>query len=162
MRRRVQGMGSQSNLRLAHLLIAKSMAEALLVAALAVGFYLAAFPPYFRGSAEATSHGIAGWVVNQNAPWERVEVQLFIDDNFVASGRAELPRPDVLAAGFGRDEWHGYDFVMPRLLPGTHMARVYAVATSGRDVRKTLQLVGDAVLFGVDDQGISQQLPARQ
>jgi hypothetical protein len=42
------------------------------------------------------------------------------------------------------------------------MARVYAVATSGRDVRKTLQLVGDAVLFGVDDQGISQQLPARQ
>ncbi len=147
--------------KLAHLLIAKSMVEALLVAALAVGFYLTAFPPYFRGSAEATAHGIAGWVINQHAPWERVEVQLFVDDLFVASSKAELPRPDVLAAGFGRDEWHGYDFPLPPLPAGEHVARVYAVSTSGRGARKTLQLVGDAVRFGVDDQGISQQLPGQ-
>ena len=93
---------------LVRVLIVKSVAETILVAAIAVLFFLVAFPPFFRGWGEATSHSIAGWVVNDSAPWERVEVQLFIDDVFVGNAIANKPRHDVVAAGWAKDEWHGF------------------------------------------------------
>ena len=135
--------------RLVNILIGKSIAETVLVGAIAVFFFAHAFPPFFHGWGEATAHSIAGWVVDDAAPSERVEVQLFIDDVFIATGLANRARPDVRAAKWAKDEWHGYEFPLPTIAPGDHEARVYAVHTSSGGLRRTLQLVGDPIRFRV-------------
>ena len=134
--------------RLAQYLIAKTFIEALLVGTLAVGFYLTAFNPYFRGTVdEANSQHVYGWVVNERVPGMRAEVQLYIDGRFAASRVADLSRPDVKAAGRAADEWHGFDFDLPPLDPGEHEARVYVVHESGEGKRRTLQLIDKPVRF---------------
>lgn len=138
---------------LVQLLIAKSIAETLLVGTIAVVFYFTLFPPYFRGWGEVTSHEIAGWAVNEAAPWERVEVQLFIDGSFVASGVANLSRPDVMTAGWAADEWHGYSFASPSLSPGEHIAQIYALNSERSGQRRTLQQLGDRIRFVVSSNG---------
>lgn len=140
-----------SRSRLTYLLIAKSIAEAALIAALALTFYFTAFPPYYRGWGEVTpEQRIAGWAVNEAAPWDRVEVYLFIDGRFVASGTANLSRPDVSGAGYARDEWHGYLFDLPPLEKGEHEAHVYAIHKSAGGARQTLQLLGNPIRFSVE------------
>ncbi len=67
---------------LVHVLIGKSVVETLLVGALAVFTYLTVLPPYFHGWGEITKTGVAGWAVNNAEPWDRVEVQLYIDGRF--------------------------------------------------------------------------------
>ena len=142
--------------RLVNLLIGKSIIETLLVGALAVFTFLSVFPPSFHGWGEVTATGISGWAVNNNSPWERVEVQLFVDGKFVASGEANESRPDVAAAGWARDEWHGYTFVLTSLpveIPKAreYQARVYALHDSGAGARKSLQLLGNPIWFEVID-----------
>jgi hypothetical protein len=141
--------------QLVKLLIAKSILDTVLVGTIAVGFYLKAFPPVFHGWGEAVaaSHTISGWAVNSSDPWRRVEVQLFIDGKFVGTQLAQQSRPDVLAAGWSRDEWNGYNFVVSGLSAGTHEARVYALHSSGNGARYTLQLLGDPIRFEVDADG---------
>jgi hypothetical protein len=138
---------------LVNILIGKSIIETALVGAVAVFFFIQAFPPYFHGWGEATSHSIAGWAVNNASPGERVEVQLFIDNEFVATQKASLPRPDVLAAGWSKDQWHGFEFEPPPLAPGDHIAQVYVVHTSADGVRRTLQLLGDPISFRRNPDG---------
>src|ERR1051325_7539588 len=66
--------------RLTQLLIAKSVIEALFVAVCAVVFYYTAFSPHFRGWSDvADARSVAGWAVNEAAPAEPVEVQVYID-----------------------------------------------------------------------------------
>lgn len=142
-----------TRLRLFRILIGKSFAETLFVAVLAVGFFFTTFPPYFHGFGEATSDTISGWAVNNRAPWDRVEVQLFIDDRFVASGMANLSRPDVQHAGLSEDEWHGFSFPVLHMAAGVHEASVYAVHKSGGGTRRTLQLLGYPIRFAVDENG---------
>jgi len=139
--------------KLVNVLIGKAMLEVLLVSAVAVGFYIKAFPPFFHGWGEATTHAIAGWAVNKQSPWDRVQVQLFIDGKFIASGIANLARPDVVAKGWSKDEWCGYSFTPPILSEGSHEARVYALHGSGGGVRYTLQLLGDPISFHVNADG---------
>jgi len=141
--------------RLVNLLIGKSIAETILVGAIAVGVYLNAFPPTFHGWGEAVaaSRSIAGWAVNDADPWERVEVQLFIDGKLSGTQLANLSRPDVTAAGWSKDEWHGYNFALPSLAAGEHEARVYALRESGGATRYTLQLLGDPIKFVVNADG---------
>jgi hypothetical protein len=143
----------RGHMKLVHALIAKSLAETILVGALAVTFYLSAFPPSFHGWGEVLPHSIAGWAVNQADPWDRLEVELFIDGQFVAGSTANQSRPDLVAAGWARDEWHGYAFPAPQLSHGLHEARVYALHATSGGKRQTLQLVGDPILFGVDYDG---------
>jgi len=138
---------------LVHVLVGKSIAETLLVGALAVFTFITVLPPYFHGWGEVTEMGISGWAVNNAAPWDRVEVQLFVDGQFMAQGVANRSRPDVVAAGWSRDEWHGYTFPIKALNAGTHEARVYALHDSGDGLRKTLQLLGDPIPFSVDPNG---------
>jgi len=92
--------------------------------------------------------------VNEVAPWERVQVQLFIDGHFVASGRANLSRPDVMAAGWSADEWHGYSFAHLSLAPGEHIAQVYALNSDRAGQRRTLQQLGEPIRFSVDSNGL--------
>ncbi|HKE55077.1 MAG TPA: hypothetical protein VKB46_00180 [Pyrinomonadaceae bacterium] len=139
--------------KLVNVLIGKTILEVLLVSAVAVGFYLKAFPPFFHGWGEATPHTIAGWAVNNAAPWDRVQVQLFIDGKFITTGIANLSRPDVVAKGWARDEWCGFSFPPPSLSEGPHEARVFALHGSGGGVRYTLQLLGDPINFNVNADG---------
>jgi hypothetical protein len=138
---------------LVHVLIGKSILETLLIGILAVFTFISILPPYFHGWGEATDTGISGWVVNDRAPWDRVEVQLFVDGKFVASRVANESRRDVLLAGWSKDEWHGYTFTVTSMSEGLHEARVYALHDSGNGTRKTLQLVGDPIRFVVDVSG---------
>jgi hypothetical protein len=147
----------QPRSQLVNLLIGKSILETILVSTLAVVVYLNAFPPTFHGWGECVpdTRSIAGWAVNNAAPWDRLEVQLFIDDQFCGTQVAHLSRPDVVRAGWANDEWHGYSFSLSGLAPGNHEARVYAVHRNGD--RMTLQLLGDPIQFAVSGDGTWQQ-----
>ena len=140
-----------SRSQLVNVLIGKSILETILVGTLAVVVWTKAFPATFHGWGEAVgSQAIAGWAVNSASPWERVEVQLFVDGKLYGSQVAQLPRPDVAAAGWARDEWHGYNFALTELTAGAHEARVYALHRSGK--RITLQLLGDPIRFVATDE----------
>ena len=149
--------------QLVNLLIAKSVLETILVGTIALVVYLKAFPPTFHGWGEAVtaSQSIAGWVVSDAEPWRRVEVQLFVDGKLVGTQVASLSRPDVLAAGWSRDEWHGYSFQVTGLTPGAHEARVYALHSSANGERYTLQMLGDPIKFEVKEDGSWQMSHAK-
>ena len=133
--------------KLVHLLIAKSILETIFVGTLAVVVYVKLFPPTFKGWGEAVpaTQSISGWAVDDADPWRRVEVQLFIDGKLVGTTVAQLSRPDVMAAGWAKDEWHGYNFVVSDLGEGMHEAKVYALHQNGE--RYTLQMLGDPIQF---------------
>jgi len=139
--------------KLVNILLAKSIIETIFVGALAVVVYTKLFPPTFHGWGEAVveSRSISGWAVDNADPWRRVEVQLFVDGKFVGAQVAQLSRPDVVAAGWAKDEWHGYSFVVNGLGAGIHEARVYALHKQGN--RYTLQMLGDAITFEVAESG---------
>jgi hypothetical protein len=139
--------------RLIHVLIGKSIVETLVVGALAVFTFITVLPPSFHGWGEVTESGISGWAVNNAAPWERVEVQLFVDGKFVADGVADKYRPDVSSAGWAKDPWHGYTFVITSLPVGNYEGRIYAIHDIGRGARKSLQLLGDPIWFSVNEAG---------
>jgi hypothetical protein len=141
----------QRSSKLVNLLIAKSILETILVGTIVIVVHVKAFPPTFHGWGEAVpaSQSIAGWAVNSVDPWGRVEVQLFVDGRFVATQVASLSRPDVQAAGWSKDEWHGYEFRVSGMAVGPHEARVYAVHGSGRGEQYTLQMLGDPIKFQV-------------
>jgi hypothetical protein len=124
-------------------------------------FFVQAFPPHFRGWGEVDKHAIAGWANNNGNPTARVEVQLFVDGSFVAQQSADEFRPDVHAAGWALDDWHGYRFELPQLMPGQHQARVYATHTSRYGKRITLQLLGDPIDFVVENDGQVRGLKPR-
>lgn len=134
--------------RLTYYLIVKTIADVLLVAFLAVGFYLTAFNPYFHGWVDdANSRWIRGWVIDSIAPTEDVEAQLYIDGRFVESQPANQVRPDIVASRLAENERHGFFFNTPTLEEGEHEARVYAVYESGEGARRTLQLIGKPFRF---------------
>jgi hypothetical protein len=139
--------------KLFHLLVAKSILETIFVGTLAVIVYVKLFPPTFHGWGEAVveARSISGWAVDEAQPWRRVEVQLFIDGRFVGTQVAQLSRPDVVAAGWAKDEWHGYSFIVNGLGEGMHEAKVYALHRSGE--RYTLGMLGDAIRFEVTENG---------
>ena len=140
-----------TNRKLVHVLIGKSVIETLLIGALAVFTFIVVFPPHFHGWGEVTDQAIAGWAVNDAQPYQRVPVQLFINGQFVAATVADLSRPDVSAAGWADDAWHGYTFTLPSLPQGRHEARIYALHDSGNGKRKSLQLLGLPLTFTISD-----------
>lgn len=147
--------------RLSRTLIAKSIVEALFVVALAVHFSYTNINPFFRGSIDvADERTIEGWVVNEAAPDERVEVHLYIDEHFVSRRSADAPRADVLAAGRSRDAYHGFVFKTPPLPPrDDYRARVYAMHIAGDGTRRVLQEVGAATAFRVTANRENISLP---
>ena len=141
-------MNSKSRARLVHLLISKSIAEALLMTTVAVAFFFATTNPSLRGVLDAADKNyVTGWVVDESRASARVEVQLFIDDRFAADAVADKYRPDVHEARRADDDWHGFVFSTPQLTAGNHEARVYAVNANGGGARRTLQLIGKPYRF---------------
>ena len=150
-------MDTRSKSKLGHLLIAKSMAEALLITAVSVGFYFVTSNPYLRGVLDhADNQTVAGWAVDEGHPADRVEVQLYVDGIFVGDQAAAEFRPDLREAKRAEDDWHGFVFKLPPIPPGDHEARVYA---SGAGARRTLQLIGKPLrirVTGSDKGGASR------
>ena len=148
---------SRSNL--INLLITKSVAEALLVTATAVGFYLVTTNPNLRGWLDqADQRTVSGWVVDDKEAGIRVEVQLYVDDKFVADRSAADFRPDVHQARRAADDWHGFVFTTPELPKGEHEAKVYAVYGGRSFARRTLQIIGQPLRFRVEANA-GQTLP---
>lgn len=127
------------------------MTEALLVTAIAVGFYFVTTNRHLRGVLDrADQQTVTGWVVDEAQPAKRVEVQLFIDDAFISDTAADQFRPDVHEAKRAEDDWHGFVFQTPALRPGEHEARVYALHSGGGGARRTLQLIGKPFRFRIE------------
>lgn len=141
----------QRERKLTNFLIAKTVIEIIFVIILAAYFSYADFSPGFRGWLDiADEREISGWVVNGRATSSPVEVQLYIDNRFVANNFADRPRPDLVRAGRAESEHHGFAFETPPLNAGEHEARVFAVHASRGGVRRTLQLIGAPLRFRVE------------
>ena len=141
---------SRARARLTQLLIAKSIIEALFLAAVAVAFYYTTFSPHFRGWSDvADAHRVAGWAVNEAAPHRPVEVQVYINGRFAGNALADRSRPDVLAAGRATTALCGFQLETPPLAAGEHEARVYAVHESAGGARRTLQQIGLPLRFRI-------------
>ena len=136
-----------------HHMMAAVVCATLLLSALALAAFMTLFPPQFRGWYEqvGAQAEIGGWIVNERDPAERVAVRLYLDGRFIAEKRAELPRPDVVVAGFTQDERCGYRFLLPDLAPGIYTARVYAVHKLVGNLR-TLQPTGQPVRMTIQRQ----------
>ncbi len=137
-----------------HVLLAVLTATTIVVATSAVIAYTIFFPARFRGWAEVAPDGrIAGWAIDQRDTSRRVEVQLYIDGNFITARTADLPRPDVVAAGWTKDEMCGYSFTIEGLPSGRHEARIFATHTVAGGRYMTLQMTGLPVIFTSDEAG---------
>lgn len=133
---------TESNLSVpARLLRAVTIKTALELALLCVIATVAAFSnfsPLLRGAVDiATREQVAGWAYDPGSPGESIEVQVFIDGRFVASGLADRPRPDLVAAGAAADPNHGYSVTIAGIpIPsGRHTVQVYAVRPSAGEAR---------------------------
>lgn len=144
-------MSRLSRTTFVQLLIGKSLCEALVITAIAAGLFLATTNPALRGWLDhADTQTISGWAVDENNPGRRVEVQLFIDDNFIEQRIANELRPDVHQANRASDDWHGFIFNTPKLNAGEHEARVYVLHRGASGSRRTLQIIGNPITFRSD------------
>jgi hypothetical protein len=116
--------------RLLRALIAKSALEIAAICAIASLAAFSNFNPLVRGAVDvANQQQIAGWALDPLAPGEAVEVQLFIDGQFVARARADQRRDDLVTADVANAPHHGFRFAIEPLAlrAGPHAARVYAL-----------------------------------
>ena len=130
--------------RLARLIAAKLTLDLLFVVALAAYTHAVTFRASFKGEVEqADSRVVRGWVSDDSYPGAPVEVQLFVDGQFVVAAVADEPRPD--AVGNAR---RGFVFEFGRERYGEHEARVYAVRAERGGARRTLRQIGEPVWLG--------------
>jgi hypothetical protein len=133
---------------LIRVLAVKSIIELCFVGALSIAFYMDAFKPSFRGALDtADEKSIEGWALDRADESQPVEVQLFLNGRFAGAQYARSSRPDIVQAGLARDGMHGFLFIPMDLDRGRYEARVYALHTSGKGARKTLQQIGVTRIF---------------
>lgn len=99
--------------------------------------------PPIRGAIDvADATRVAGWAYDPRDPNARVEVQLFIDGQFAATGRADELREDLVRARAAENAQHGFTFAVPelRLAAGKHQVTVYAVRKGGGKNKSLLAL----------------------
>lgn len=129
--------------KLLRAVIAKAGLEFLvLLFAISLAAYSHLNPP-IRGALDvADATRVAGWAYDPREPNAQLEVQLFIDEQFVATRRADEQREDLVQAGAAQNAWHGFTFPMPplQLKSGKHRVTVYAVRSGGRHNKSLLAL----------------------
>jgi hypothetical protein len=142
-----------SRAHLVRILIGKSVIESVIVIAMAAALYLIASNRNVRGLVDhADAQTISGWAIDAGNQAGRLEVQLFIDDKFVAQKTAAEFRPDARQVNPGADDWHGFVFTTPALSAGDHEARIYVLHRGSTPNRRTLQLIGKPLRFSVASQ----------
>lgn len=114
--------------------------------------------PYFKGWLDTADQlAIRGWVIDQASPATPVEVHLYIDNRFVEARTADYPRPD-LKGSFPENDKLGFIFLAPKVLPGTHEVRVYAVRHEENNGRSSLRLIGRPLQFEQPTSDSTQQI----
>ncbi len=127
----------------------KTLLEILLVCALVSFAAVRTFHPFLRGAIDiANGSRIQGWAVDPSSDQETVEVQLFVDEVFIAQTRADVERVDLVAAGVTSYPGHGFVFAIDgmKLTPGTHRAQVYVLRRA---------LGGSKILIPISKQPVS-------
>lgn len=123
-------VGSAIPSRLLVALLLKALLEMGLLVSLASLTTSLTFPPGMRGAIDrTTSTEIRGWAFNEATPRDVVTVQIFLDGQFLASVRADAPRPDLVTAGVTSSPRHGFVFSLEGavLAPGPHRVEVFAL-----------------------------------
>ena len=106
--------------------------------------------PLLRGAIDAADQThVAGWAYDPLTPKAALEVQLFIDDRFVRTVRAEQARPDLVKADVTTTAAHGFhfEFTGAPLAPGNHAAQVYALRNAAGKNKALIPLSKEPVPF---------------
>jgi hypothetical protein len=143
---------SQIAARLLRAVLAKSFLEMIFICVVATLAAFSNFNPLLRGAIDvAEERRVAGWAYDPRAAGERLEVQLFIDDQFAASQRAGELRPDLVQAGAAASSAHGFTFALEPLglAPGRHTAQVYVVHQAAGKHKVLVPLAREPRLFHV-------------
>ena len=109
--------------------------------------------PLLRGAIdEANALHVAGWAYDPLMPKAALGVQLFIDDHFIRTARADFPRPDLVTAGVTKMAAHGFDFELAGvpLAAGKHTAQVYALRNAAGKNKALIPLSKDPISFQVN------------
>ncbi len=124
-------------------ILAKAGLEFLIILiAISLAAYSHLNPP-MRGAIDvADAIRVAGWAYDPRDPKARLEVQLFIDGQWITTRRADEQRDDLVKAGAAADALHGFTFPLPTLqLPrGKHQVTVYALRAGGGNNKALLAL----------------------
>jgi hypothetical protein len=110
------------------------------------------YSPLLRGAIDvADQTHVAGWAHDPLAPAESLDVQLFIDGQFIATQRADDLREDLVKAGATKHPRHGFRFDLQpvSLANGQHTAQVYALRTAAGTNKMLLPLSQQPVIFQV-------------
>jgi len=144
-------MSGLSRATFTKLLIGKSICEGLLVTTVAAGLVLVTTNTRLHGGLDrADAQTISGWARDDSNPSSPVEVQLFIDGNFVEQRIANELRSDVRPEDGAPDDSRGFVFKIPQLEAGEHEARVYILHRGRSLSRRTLPLIGNPIRFRSD------------
>ncbi len=138
--------------KLLRAVIAKSFLEILFICVIATLAAFKNYSPLLRGAIDiADRTRVSGWAHDPQAPEQVLEVQLFIDDQFIATQRAEQRRDDLVRAGAAKLPNHGFrfDLAAVNLSNGRHAAQVYAVRTAAGTNKMLLPLAKQPVVFEV-------------
>lgn len=136
--------------RLLSAVLIKTAAEILLVCVVASLAAFKTFSPQLRGAIDiADQTHIAGWVNDPRLPETSLEVQLFIDDRFIATTLADKPRQDLVNANVTKRHNHGFNFDLDQLQlsPGKHSAQVYAVRDAAGESKILIPIVASPITF---------------
>lgn len=140
------GPASRVRGRLVKLIAAKLALDLLFVCGLALYTHAVTFGRGFDGALEhVDGRGASGWVVDLERPGVPVEVQLFLDGEFVASATATESRLDDAPSNTSGSVRRSFVFEFQRA--GEYEARVYAVREGRGGARRTLQQIGGARHF---------------
>lgn len=136
--------------KLLRAVIAKTFLELLFICVIATLAAFKNYSPLLRGAIDvADQTRVSGWAHDPQTPGESLEVQLFIDDQFIATQRADQRRDDLVRAGAARLPNHGFrfDLAFIKLTEGRHAAQVYAVRTAAGTNKMLLPLAKQPVVF---------------
>lgn len=121
--------------RLLKAVILKLLAELLFLCAATSIAAFAYFNPALRGEVELVDvTRVEGWACDPFSVARPLEVQLFIDNRFVAATVADRVREDLITARLTRRVPFGFSFALNRLAldPGRHWVQVYVVYPAPR------------------------------
>ncbi len=136
--------------KLLRAVIAKSFLEILFICVIATLAAFKNYSPLLRGAIDVADRTqVSGWAHDPQAPGESLEVQLFIDDQFIATQRAEQRRDDLVRAGATKLPNHGFRFDLTSvgLAEGRHTVQVYAVRAAAGTNKMLLPLAKQPIPF---------------